>query len=93
MSSSRQFLLAGERAGLCGGSHVARDALARHAESGIVIDGRTLAGKAMSPALIAEGRRVFRFDTFGDHQLWTDTLGLHKVIEQDVDPMTGSPSG
>ena len=36
---------------------------------------------AMSPALIAEGQRVFRFDTFGDEQLWTDILRMHEVVE------------
>src|SRR4051794_18791473 len=31
--------------------------------------------------LLAEGRRVFRFDTFGDEQFWTGTLQLEKAIE------------
>src|SRR5687767_13254939 len=26
------------------------------------------------------GRDIFRFDTFGDEQLWTDTLQMHTVI-------------
>lgn len=39
-------------------------------------------------ALVAEGQRVFRFDTFGDEQLWTDTLRLHGVVEKSVDPTT-----
>ena len=26
------------------------------------------------------GRRIFRYDTFGDEQLWTDVLRLHEVI-------------
>ena len=46
-----------------------------------------------SPALIAEGQRVFRFDTFGDEQLWTDTLRLHEVIEKSVDPLTALKVG
>lgn len=28
-----------------------------------------------------DGREIFRFDTFGDEQLWTDQLALHEVIE------------
>jgi hypothetical protein len=28
-----------------------------------------------------EGRRIFRFDTFGDESFWGDTLGLHKALE------------
>jgi hypothetical protein len=31
--------------------------------------------------MIAEGRRTFRSDTFGDEAFWGDTLGLHKAIE------------
>jgi len=29
---------------------------------------------------IADGRRIFRYDTFGDEQLWTDVLQLHTVV-------------
>jgi mono/diheme cytochrome c family protein len=32
-------------------------------------------------ALLDEGRRVFRFDTFGDEAWWGDTLRLHEAIE------------
>jgi mono/diheme cytochrome c family protein len=41
-----------------------------------------------SAALVAEGKQIFRFDTFGDEQLWTDTLRLHEVVETNVDPTT-----
>jgi hypothetical protein len=30
---------------------------------------------------IEEGRRVFRYDTFGDEAFWGDTLRLHEAIE------------
>ena len=30
---------------------------------------------------LAEGRQVFRFDTFGDQEFWGDTLKLHEAIE------------
>jgi hypothetical protein len=30
--------------------------------------------------MIQEGRRVFRFDTFGDEAFWGDTLKLHQAI-------------
>jgi cytochrome c5 len=46
-----------------------------------------------SPALVAEGQRVFRFDTFGDEQVWTDTLRLHEVVEKSVDPLTALKIG
>src|SRR5215204_4532314 len=30
--------------------------------------------------LLVEGRRVFRFDTFGSEAVWGGVLGLHKAI-------------
>ena len=42
--------------------------------------------------LIAEGRQIFRFDTFGDEQLWTDTLQLHTAIAK-VPPATALAVG
>ena len=33
------------------------------------------------------GRDIFRFDTFGDEQLWTDVLRMHEVIA-GIDPAT-----
>jgi cytochrome c5 len=51
---------------------------------------------AEAPALaelVAEGQRVFRFETFGDEQLWTDTLRLDEVVEKSVDPTTALAVG
>jgi hypothetical protein len=31
--------------------------------------------------LAAQGRHIFRFDTFGDQAFWGDTLKLHEAIE------------
>src|SRR5690348_3342003 len=31
--------------------------------------------------LVAQGRNVFRYDTFGDEAVWGGVLGLHKAIE------------
>jgi hypothetical protein len=31
--------------------------------------------------LLAQGRRIFRFDTFGDRAFWGETLRLHEAIE------------
>src|SRR4051812_6999945 len=45
------------------------------------------------PALVEEGRQVFRQDTFGDERLWTDTLRMHEVIETAVDPTTALSVG
>lgn len=46
-----------------------------------------------SAALVAEGQKIFRFDTFGDEQVWTDTLRLHEVVEKNVDPTTALKVG
>ena len=39
-----------------------------------------------------DGRSIFRFDTFGDEQLWTDFLRMHEVIPK-VDPKTALSVG
>ncbi len=46
-----------------------------------------------SPALVGAGQRVFRFETFGDEKLWTDTLRMHEVVEKNVDPTTALKVG
>ena len=51
------------------------------------------AGEGASPALLAEGQKVFRFDTFGDEQFWTDKLRMHEVVEKNVDPTTALKVG
>ena len=40
----------------------------------------------LDSTLVAEGKEIFRFDTFGDEQFWTDTLRMHEVIQQIVTP-------
>ena len=42
---------------------------------------------------IDQGQQIFRFDTFGDEQLWTDTLRLHEVIQSSVSPATALAVG
>jgi mono/diheme cytochrome c family protein len=39
-----------------------------------------------------DGQAIFRFDTFGDEQLWTDVLRMHEVIP-GVDPVTALAVG
>src|SRR3954469_14340897 len=48
---------------------------------------------APSAATIADGRRVFRFETFGDEKVWTDTLHMNEVVEKNVDPTTALKVG
>ena len=42
---------------------------------------------------VAEGREIFRYDTFGDEQQWTDRLRMHEVIESALDPLTALSLG
>lgn len=42
--------------------------------------------RPMDPQLAAQGREIFRFDTFGDEVFWTDTARLHEVIQRSVSP-------
>ena len=46
-----------------------------------------------SPATLAEGKRIFRFDTFGDEQFWTDTARMHEVVQKSVSPATALKVG
>lgn len=45
------------------------------------------------PALVAQGQQIFRFDTFGDETMWTDTLKMQEVINTAVDPKTALSVG
>lgn len=38
-------------------------------------------------AELAEGQRIFRFDTFGNEQFWTDKARLHEVINRQLQPL------
>ena len=50
------------------------------------ISGSTTAGRA------PQGQSIFRFDTFGDEQFWTDVLRMHEVLST-VDPVTALDVG
>ena len=47
----------------------------------------------LNPAVVAAGRTIFRFDTFGDETFWTDTLRMHEVISTSVSPATALSVG
>lgn len=49
--------------------------------------------KPLDPALVAQGKDVFRFDTFGDESFWTGTLKMNEVIQTAVDPTTALSVG
>jgi mono/diheme cytochrome c family protein len=52
-----------------------------HGSSSAAATGNRQAIADNSKRLLTEGRRVFRFETFGDEAWWTDTLRLHEAIE------------
>ena len=45
------------------------------------------------PALVTQGKDIFRFNTFGDETFWTDTLRIHDIITSAVDPTTALSVG
>jgi len=56
-------------------------------------DAATVSETRMNPATLAEGKRIFRFDTYGDETFWTDTLRMHEVISTSVSPATALSVG
>jgi mono/diheme cytochrome c family protein len=47
----------------------------------------------LNPALISQGKEIFRFDTYDDETFWTDTLRMHEVIRTSVSPTTALSVG
>lgn len=47
----------------------------------------------LNPALVAQGKQIFRFETYGDESFWTDTLRLNQVIQSSVSPTTALSVG
>ena len=76
-------LTAGALLGGCGTRGTPADATQRVAA----------AAEPASADLVADGKQVFRFDTMGNEQLWTDKLRLHEVVEKNVDPTTALKIG
>src|SRR5215218_7736996 len=54
---------------------------------GVLIADRAAQGR-VGQGRVDQGQQIFRFDTFGDEQLWTDTLRMHEVIQSSVSPAT-----
>ena len=50
------------------------------------------ASEAVDDARHPDGQAIFRYDTFGDEQLWTDVLRMHEVIPT-IDPATALAVG
>lgn len=49
--------------------------------------------RPLDQALVAEGKTIFRLDTYGDESFWTDSLLLHQVIQSSVSPKTALSVG
>ena len=56
-------------------------------------DVATVSETRMNPATLNEGKKIFRFDTYGDETFWTDTLRMHEVISTAVSPVTALSVG
>ena len=52
-----------------------------------------LTARPASSAKALDGGQIFRFDTFGDEQLWTKVLRMHEVIPTSVSPETALAVG
>jgi mono/diheme cytochrome c family protein len=48
---------------------------------------RLVEESAVTNDLEREGRQVFRHETFGNEQFWTDTARLHEVIDREIQPL------
>jgi mono/diheme cytochrome c family protein len=55
-------------------------------------DNKTIDGDRHETSQRTDGQAIFRFDTFGDEQLWTDVLRMHEVIAT-VPPATALAVG
>ena len=65
------------------------------AQTGAVTATDTAGAQANSNAGRHEGKTIFRYDTFGDEQLWTDVLRMHEVLRdcRSGDGACGRPEG
>src|SRR5580765_1368892 len=52
----------------------------KHNQPGAPVPGFDAQIQRNAQAMMEEGRKTFRFDTFGDEAFWGDALQLHKAI-------------
>lgn len=71
--------LAGFGSGCAAQSHRAADLARPGGRDDLTAQDRKTAQDAAD--MLAEGRRIFRFDTFGDEVFWGDALRLHDAIQ------------
>src|SRR5262245_44226448 len=58
----------------------------------LVLTAVIIGGGSRTAAQPKDGQAIFRFDTFGDEQLWTDFLRMHEAVAT-VDPATALAVG
>ena len=59
---------------------------------GTAAQGNSAFLRAHDPRGVGAGRSIFRFDTLGDEQLWTNVLRMHEAL-RSVDPATALAVG
>jgi hypothetical protein len=74
-----------------GGTSAGRGGTAGEAGEGA--GGETDGGMGGEGGDMFDGQEVFRFDTFGDEQLWTGQFRLHEAIQAALDPTTALSLG
>ncbi len=74
------------------GAILARDVDSRTQELHRVSSGNDRDVRAHAQSKVEEGRQIFRYDTFGDEQLWTSVLRMHEVIAT-LPPATALAAG
>ena len=60
-----------------------------------IVGSQVVGGASRSPtaAVVAQGKQIFRFDTFGDETQWSDKWKIHEVVRTAVDPTTALSVG
>ena len=54
---------------------------------GLIVGCRQFPATKPSSDLERQGREIFRHDTFGNEQFWTDTARLHEVVDRHLQPL------
>lgn len=79
-SSKRHKIVTGAGVGLAFSLFLALKLLSIAAQTTGGTAGHDIAISQNAQQMLAEGRQIFRFDTFGDEAFWGDTLKLHQAV-------------
>src|SRR5215207_10076197 len=53
----------------------------------LIVGCRQFPAPKVSSDLERQGREIFRHDTFGNEQFWTDTARLHEFVDRHLQPL------